>query len=401
MSDLDQLLAGTFERRAAVAPLGLSPEAVRREIRRHRVRSAKTCAVVTALVAAVGGAASAIHHTGRATQPAVRPVQPSPEPQVSDGGNGVVAARLPWGKTQQLTLAVRIGTYRGAMFCLPQAQVAADSLPDAVPGCTDEANLAATTPVDAGSQGRIFGIAPPGTAKVQLVLDTLQGRITVKAELAQVRSGAAPAPVVFGFPGRSSELDANGVLSLSSELEAFDVHGAVLGLSRRLGSVQLAAAHPATAEAPNTGAVATLPVEADYDQLHRVWTAADGWSCIGDRATVGGVVRWGAQECAPPFRPGDVTLLFAKYGTATDVPVLRMPTSVTACTLTEKGGRTDRATLTDTGRSRIAVLRTAANRSSAATLRCVNNMGTIAYEGRLDQLPRPATGQIVVAGLIP
>jgi hypothetical protein len=384
MTDLNQRLVETFERRAALAPAVVSPEAVRQAARRQRVRTAKLSAAgLAAWVVLATGLVATLQHTGRSTAPAVTP--PSWQP-------GIVVASIPW--TGGYTLSIRYGEGVGSAeleFCIANANPSYS--------CTGPVQLSGDTIDNLSAQGEVYGTAPTGTSKVLVTVDGQKPAAALLAKFNLDQRGLPAAdgadPVLFGVPGLSSSVGLSGLISRTVHVEALDAAGAVIATRTALGSWDLAQAHPPA------GAVGQLPGPKPSTGLPQklLWISADGWSCTGEAATVDDRQQYGADSCTQPFAVGSVGLLNSTSSDKLRTYILRMPASVATAVLVTHNGRQSVATITRGPYGNLAVVtedNTVPNDPATLTARDSNDQ--VVYRGDIDKLPGPENVSTVTSG---
>jgi hypothetical protein len=362
MSDLDQLLTETFERRAArAATTTISPEVVRYAIRR-RARTATMSALGVAATDAALATAGAIAVHGSTVRSDVGTV-------AKDAEGGTIIASVPWTAGTRLTVRTGTGssTGGGAEFCLPGR-------------CLGPANL--TGGLSFGLGADLVGMAPAGTAKVRVSVGDAP---PVSAPLSTVHGQTSGSPVLFGVPGVIPPLDSNGMFSQTLRVTALNGQGKAVAEHTWLGSLALAAAHPPS------GAELTLPKGGAVAQV--VWASRDGWTCIGERPGPGHPA-YEAQSCAPRYTGSELAQL-ADGGGQINVLVLVGAPNIASMTLVARHEPTHdglpSATLTTVGQAKIVVVSTAdGSQDSSLSLDTRDGTGKLVGSGLLSgvaQLP--------------
>ncbi len=364
MNDLDQLITDVFERRAATAPVSLSPEVVRHAIRRARIRTAKlSVASLTVVVGLVAGAmATGGGHPRGAVAPAATPTASPQHPQVDPSAR--VLASLPWSGVERLQL-------RGS------------DLPDDQPAlcvgttCGPPADLSGTLAAEPLLDG-LAGTAPAATVRVRVRVGT-SAAITVPVTAAA--AGTFGPAVLFGAPNAKVQLEPTGFLTHAVHIDALDAQGGVIASIDRPGSDELARAHP-----PVT-AVVGLPETQPQPEV--TWISSGGWTCIGYRVPVRGTPELGAENCQHAANPSTIAWLTPGAWPLRYL-LLQVPTSTTSVVLTSNHGVEHRATFLSTRLAELAIVRTGGpdvNGRSILTVR--GKAGVVLFHGPLNTL---ATG---------
>jgi hypothetical protein len=380
MTDLDQLLAETFDRRAAVAGPAVAPAAVHRAIARHRLRTAKVVAAAAAGCAAVTGVAvlAVSQHDRRpAVSPPVGPAVPTTATASASAQDGTVVEELPWAGTTALTLrrgGTAVGTAQtpdGYAFCFGAS-------------CTGKTLPAAPHAFAIGlDRGSIYGLAPHGTRKV-LVIVGVQAPVSIPVSATDEPNLPG---VMYGVSSISPVAPGLGAFSLSYRLVAYDGAGRQLAAQLVVGSYDLALAHPPV------GSVMALPTPEGAALQQLAWTDKSGWACAGESSGSGAAASFGANVCAPPADPGRVALVAGD--SSNDYVVLRVPATVSRAELRGQHGKVVRATFTDTGHGRLAAFDLSVGvPSDNSTITCWSAKGSVVLSTAMKDVGAPA-GSVV------